>query len=363
MLAGQEALPVCVVPTIDQSVGGAFKAACDEDWLSICGEEYCPATGIEPCGFVAMMVAAEPPPTTAAELAALSERLSDLEGFVRPRVRMLMEWLVARRRAYFLAADGGGDGGSGGSGGGGSGGDGLRALVESAQVDAMHPIGGMVGQWDVCAFLSDRVAPVDNTGTAAVAGEAVDREGRGGGTGQHQHPRCFLRNIQVGALGSWAPDEDTFFAPSDPPVVRMWVAEERPFRGEGIAHFMQQDAELMSLGAWGAAGAAERLQGGGVPVIVDARGHYSVYTAACVDGEPVLLLFDSLPVPPDNPETMFEKAVRAGLRGAAACAELEAGARAGPGACAEQAPIKPCRGGCGWDLGSAPQEYCSRCQV
>eukprot|EP00665_Eupelagonemidae_sp_cell47_P009504 gene9504-4697_t len=109
----------------------------------------------------------------------------------------------------------------------------------------MHPISGMVGQWEIAAH--------------------VREQGRGGCR------QCFLRNIQVGTMDSWDPAaaEDDIFG-ADPPNVQEWVAEERPFRGQGgcVPHFMQSGDALMSIGDW-ARTAGGRMRQGGTSVIID----------------------------------------------------------------------------------------------
>merc|ERR1719491_2848802 len=163
------------VAIVDQSDGTEFKSAVNADWRDVCGilnERGDQSDGVAPCGLMAMLIATELPPRTAAELEELSARLS-LLSYVRPRVRALMEELVAKRRAYYVGP--------------------LAVHLTGARVGPMHPISGMVGQWEVAAYISE----VDS-----------------------RHA-CFLRNIQVGTVDSWDPSatEDELFV-NDPPIVQ-----------------------------------------------------------------------------------------------------------------------------------------------
>ena len=73
------------VTIVDQTKGSAFKRACDEEWRAVCGDDYPECCGIEPCGFVALVVATEPIPTSETAVAELSRRLSDL-SYMRAKV-------------------------------------------------------------------------------------------------------------------------------------------------------------------------------------------------------------------------------------------------------------------------------------
>ena len=273
--------PPCVcdmerVPVVDQTAGSSFKKACDEMWVEICGDDTVPLYGIEPCGFVALVAGEETVPTTREDVSALGSRLCDMDYMV-PRVRSMMEEVVAARKAYFT-----GD---------------LSKHVHG-ECNAMHAICGLVGQWEI----------------ASRVGRRSKKEG---GEGSQMH---FLHNIQVatsheidGSSMILYPTENDFLKPSDPPNVREWLAEERPFRNkEGVSHFVQRDNEVLSLADWSLE-AAQQVQegGGGVSMIVDGWGHYWVYMITCIGGRPTVLRLDSLNHPPE-PEPRV-KAVCAAL--------------------------------------------------
>ena len=128
---------------------------------------------------------------------------------------------------------------------------------------------------------------------------------------------CFLRNIQVGPSeghpdAAFRYDESSFS--DDPSIVREWVAEEAAFRGDAsgsVGYFMQQGAELLTLGEW-------RARGCGAPVIVDHRGHYACYLPAAVDGHVSLLRFDSSK---DGDQSEQGKAMLHSVRTTVACTE------------------------------------------
>ena len=281
------------VHVVDQTTGQPFKSACDADWREIVGADYCPSHGIEPCGFVAMVTASEPVPTTAAELEALERRLSDLD-YMRPRVRAMMERVAAARLAYFVGplAD--------------------KYIKESNEDDGTHAIGGMVGQWEVAA------------------------EVRGGlGESGDVH---FLRNIKVGTwtdLGGYIqldPTEADFWTGCvaegglDSGNVRAWMAEERPFRSAdgSTPHFVQRGVSLESLEEW-AVSAGTQLHNGGIKLILDFQAHYCTFMATAIDGVPTILSLDSVNADFDatgvgtNPCLDTLQAV---LGGPAACARL-----------------------------------------
>lgn len=272
--------PIAVkkVQIIDQTKGSPFKKAADEDWRSICGEEY-PACGIEPCGFVAMVVAAEPVvPRSSAEVAELSRRLSSLD-YMRPKVRALMREVVASRRAYFDNAKSGQN-------------NLMERYVRGKKKNAAHPIVGWVGQWEIAARLASAKPATTTKATKSAP------------------PPHFLRNIKVGVatdFGDGCPPvvldatEEDFWKGAlaegalDSPNVRQWMAEERPFRADdgSALHFVQRGSDLLSLDEWSATASSDMMSDG-FAIVVDGQGHFWCYMCTAIDGVPTILRLDSL---------------------------------------------------------------------
>ena len=230
------------VHVIDQTKGSAFHTACQREWAAACTPDPPPHGGIEPCGFVAIVVAeilAQQPATLSVpELNRLVGLLRDPETMM-PLVRAAMRRTVEARREY------------------------IRLHPEEfASDDAKkHWTSGWVGQWEVSRWVRDS-----------------------------ERRLCFLRNIQVGP-SEGHPDAAFRYSEAafsdDPSIVREWLAEEADFRGDGsVGYFMQRGGELLTLGQW-------QTRGGGAPVIVDHRGHYACYLVALVEGNMMLLRFDS----------------------------------------------------------------------
>ena len=254
---------------IDQTKGSAFHSACQRQWADVCAPDLPPHGGIEPCGFVALVVAEvvaktvpQPLLLSESDLKQLVGTLRDMETMLR-LVRAAMVRAVESRRAYVrLHAD--------------------EFVSDSAR---SQWITGWVGQWEI----SDWIRSSDQL--------------------------CFLRNIQVGP-SEGHPDaafryDETAFS-DDPSIVRTWVAEEADYRGDGsVGYFMQRGAELITLGEW-------QASGGKAPVIVDHRGHYACYLSAAVDGNMLLLRFDSSK---DGDQSEQGKAMLQPVRSSVACTE------------------------------------------
>eukprot|EP01043_Picozoa_sp_COSAG02_P001405 COSAG02_NODE_30_length_50867_cov_66.594331_12_plen_512_part_00 len=234
------------VHVIDQTKGSVFHSACQREWAAICAPDPPPPGGVEPCGFVAIVIAElvselvqRPLMLSGPALSCLVSSLRDLDT-VMPLVRAAMARAVEARREY------------------------VRLHADEFDSDgARHQwICGWVGQWEISDWVRSS-----------------------------KHQLCFLRNVQVGPSNGH-PDaafrnETTAFS-DDPSLVREWLAEEEDFRGDGsVGYFMQQGSVLLTLNEWRA------RSRGGAPVIVDHRGHYACYLQAVVDDHMLLLRFDS----------------------------------------------------------------------
>ena len=91
---------------IDQTKGSAFHSACQQQWAEVCAPDLPPHGGIEPCGFVALVVAEvvaktvpQPLLLSESELKQLVGTLRDMETMLR-LVRAAMVRAVESRRAY-----------------------------------------------------------------------------------------------------------------------------------------------------------------------------------------------------------------------------------------------------------------------
>ena len=193
-----------------------------------------------------------------------------------------MDRVVADRRSYFK-------------------GDLAMRHVHGKAKNAMHPIGGCVGQWEIAALMKKKKSNTHCTSSKSTKA-------------------FFLRNVRIGVATDFGdghapvvldPTEEGFWEACvaegslDSPNVRAWMKEERKFRGKGARHFVQLGASLLSLQDW-ATMASAQMKDGGFALLVDGLGHYWVYMATVIDGAPTILRLDSL-----NSEPVSEPCLRA----------------------------------------------------